>query len=51
MVSRVVVMSAPLNLHSRCGNRRAVTDDYLAVGMLNSGPLAMLSGQRCITLL
>ena len=48
MVSRVVLMSAPLNMHSRytrCGW------NYLAVGMLNSGPLAMLSGQRCITLL
>ena len=31
--------------------RSVVSDDYLAVGMLNSGPLAMLSGQRCITLL
>jgi hypothetical protein len=24
---------------------------YFAVGMLNSAPLAMLSGQRCMTLL
>jgi hypothetical protein len=24
---------------------------YLATGMVNSAPLAMLSGQRCITLL
>lgn len=29
------------------GPRRA----YLATGMVNSAPLSMLSGQRCITLL
>jgi hypothetical protein len=26
-------------------------NSYFAVGMLNSAPLAMLSGQRCMTLL
>jgi hypothetical protein len=32
---------------ARAGYRLA----YLATGMVNSAPLAMLSGQRCITLL
>ena len=30
---------------------RGLGDVYKRQGMLNSGPLAMLSGQRCITLL
>ncbi|CAM3637433.1 hypothetical protein BOSP111201_17530 [Bordetella sputigena] len=27
------------------------SNNYFATGMVNSAPLAMLSGQRCITLL
>jgi hypothetical protein len=30
---------------------RQPRDGYFATGMVNSAPLAMLSGQRCITLL